>query len=72
MVAEYAAQLNKREAEMGITPDPELAAMTEAEAVHGKRHTISTDLMLRILGLEAGDMGSFDQCTACGVAAPRC
>jgi hypothetical protein len=48
----YVDELRRREKELGIEADPEIDALLKAEAVEGKRSNISTDLMLRILGLE--------------------
>jgi len=48
----YVDELRRREKELGIEPDPEVDALLKAVAVEGKRSNLSTDLMLRILGLE--------------------
>jgi ABC-type multidrug transport system ATPase subunit len=48
----YSAELRKREEEIGIHPDPVVAAMMDAMSLEGHKHSIMTDLTLRILGLE--------------------
>lgn len=48
----YVEELRRREKELGIEPDAEVDALLKAEAVQGKRSSIVTDLMLRVLGLE--------------------
>ena len=45
-------ELHKREQELGIKPDPDLLAFMKASAKRGKRHSIMTDYVMRILGLE--------------------
>ena len=50
--AGYMEQLRQREKEMGIEPDPEIDAFMRASTVSGKRHSLVTELTLRILGLE--------------------
>ncbi|KAK9861391.1 hypothetical protein WJX84_002559, partial [Apatococcus fuscideae] len=50
--AGYMEQLRQREKEMGIDPDPEIDAFMRASTVSGKRHSLVTELTLRILGLE--------------------
>ena len=45
-------ELRRRENEMGIEPDWEIAAFMKASVQHGKRHNIRTDYTLRLLGLE--------------------
>ena len=48
----YSAELRKREEATGIHPDPVVAAMMDAISMEGHKHSILTDLTLRILGLE--------------------
>lgn len=48
----YSAELRKREEAIGIHPDPVVAAMMDAMSLEGHKHSILTDLTLRILGLE--------------------
>ncbi len=50
--AGYMEQLRQREKEIGIAPDPEIDAFMRASTVSGKRHSLVTELTLRILGLE--------------------
>eukprot|EP00891_Asterochloris_glomerata_P006227 jgi/Astpho2/6227/Aster-03635 len=45
-------ELHEREQELGIKPDPDLLAFMKASAKRGKRHSIMTDYVMRILGLE--------------------
>ena len=58
-------ELLKREKEMGITPDPELDAFMRAEIRTGKRESIVTDLIIKVLGLDVR------ACTAISYAALR-
>ena len=55
-------ELHEREQELGIKPDPDLLAFMKASAKRGKRHSIMTDYVMRILGLEV--------CDAVGCASP--
>lgn len=65
----YIEELRRRERELGIEPDAEVDALQKAEAsAEGKRSSIITDLMLRILGLEVGRLEGW-LCEAGGVAA---
>ena len=50
--AEYIAEMRRREEAQGITPDPVIDAFLHAAALEGHPHSVTTDLMLRILGLE--------------------
>jgi hypothetical protein len=44
--------MREREKELGIEPDWELDAFMKASAARGKRRSIMTDYIMRILGLE--------------------
>ena len=44
--------MRRREEAQGITPDPVIDAFLHAAALEGHPHSVTTDLMLRILGLE--------------------
>lgn len=44
--------MRRREKELGIQPDPVVDAFLKATALEGKQHSVATDLMLRVLGLE--------------------
>lgn len=50
--ADELEELLKREKEMGITPDPQLDAFMKAEIRTGKRESIVTDLIIKMLGLD--------------------
>ncbi len=54
---EYVKELRKRETLRGLYPDPVVSALMDAKSVEGEQHSISTDLMLRILGLEVRERG---------------
>ncbi|GAX74480.1 hypothetical protein CEUSTIGMA_g1929.t1 [Chlamydomonas eustigma] len=48
----YVEEIRRREKAMGIEPDPVVDAFMKAMALEGNENSISTDLMLRLLGLE--------------------
>ena len=50
--AEELQQLQKKEKEMNVQPDWEIDAFTKAQIRTGKRHSIVTDLVLKLLGLD--------------------
>lgn len=45
-------ELQKKEKEMNVQPDWEIDAFTKAQIRTGKRHSIVTDLILKLLGLD--------------------
>lgn len=45
-------ELRKKEKEMGYTPDWELDAFMKAEIRKGKKESIVTDLVIKLLGLD--------------------
>ena len=47
-------ELRKREKEQGHEPDWEMEYFMKASAARGKRHSIMTDYVMRMLGLEVG------------------
>lgn len=51
-MSEILGEMKRREVEMGIKPDIVIDAFLRAQSMEGHRHSIVTDLMLRILGLE--------------------
>lgn len=50
--ADELEELLKREKELGITPDPDMDAFMKAEIRTGKRESIVTDLIIKMLGLD--------------------
>ena len=50
--AEELDELRKKEKEMGYTPDWELDAFMKAEIRKGKKESIVTDLVIKLLGLD--------------------
>ncbi len=52
MGADEIHELRKREKEQGIELDWEIDAFLKASAARGKRHSIMTDYVMRMLGLE--------------------
>ncbi|CAM0942737.1 unnamed protein product [Alopecurus aequalis] len=46
------AELSRRERDAGIKPDPEIDAFMKASAVQGHETNITTDLILKVLGLD--------------------
>lgn len=69
MVAEELEELRKREKEAGYTPDWELDAFMKAEIRKGKKESIVTDLVIKLLGL---DVRLFAVCQLCHVFALQC
>ena len=49
-------ELRKKEKEMGYTPDWELDAFMKAEIRKGKKDSIVTDLVIKLLGLDVSVM----------------
>ena len=50
--AEYLRILREREKAAGLRGDPETDAFLKASALQGKRHSVATEYMLRLLGLD--------------------
>ncbi|XP_030447307.1 ABC transporter G family member 31 [Syzygium oleosum] len=50
--AEYMKDLARLEKEMSIRPSPEIDAFMKASSVGGKRHSVSTEYVLKVLGLD--------------------
>ena len=50
--AEYLRLLREREREAGLRGDPETDAFLKAAALHGKRHSVTTEYIIRLLGLD--------------------
>ncbi|KAL9235362.1 hypothetical protein vseg_010125 [Gypsophila vaccaria] len=48
----YMKDLNKLEKQTKIRPSPEIDAFMKASSVAGKKHSISTDYILKVLGLD--------------------
>ena len=59
MLAEELEELRKREKEKGITPDWELDAFMKAEIRKGKKESIITDLVIKMLGLDVSSCRPF-------------
>ena len=55
-VAEELAELRKREKEQGIQSNWEIDSFMAASALEGKRESIVTEYMLRILGLDVSTL----------------
>ncbi len=51
-LADEIHELRKREKEQGLEPDWEIDHFMKASAARGKRHSIMTDYVMRMLGLE--------------------
>lgn len=51
-LADEIHELRKREKEQGLEPDWEIDMFMKASAARGKRHSIMTDYVMRMLGLE--------------------
>ena len=52
LCAEELEELRKKEKEAGYTPDWELDAFMKAEIRKGKKESIVTDLVIKLLGLD--------------------
>lgn len=50
--AEELKELQQKEKQMNVQPDWEIDAFTKAQIRTGKRHSIVTDLILKLLGLD--------------------
>ena len=61
-LAEELEELRKREKEKGITPDWELDAFMKAETRKGKKESIITDLVIKMLGLDVSLCRHWDRC----------
>ena len=51
-IAEELAELERLEREQGILPDPAIDAFMKSETREGKRESLVTDYIIKILGLE--------------------
>ncbi|CAM6074535.1 unnamed protein product [Sphagnum tenellum] len=49
---ELLEELRRRERELNIQPDPHIDAFMKGTAMQGMRHSLSTDYILKVLGLE--------------------
>ena len=54
--ADELEELLRREKEAGVTPDPDLDAFMRAEVRTGKRESIVTDLIIKMLGLDVSSL----------------
>ncbi len=50
--AEYLRLLRERERAAGLAGEPETDAFLKASALQGKRHSVVTEYMIRLLGLD--------------------
>ncbi|KHN40066.1 ABC transporter G family member 31 [Glycine soja] len=50
--AAYTDELGRREIERNIRPSPEVDAFMKASSVGGKKHSVNTDYILKVLGLD--------------------
>ena len=50
--AEYLRLLREREKAAGLSGDPDTDAFLKASALQGKRHSVVTEYMLKLLGLD--------------------
>lgn len=55
-MTEELKELQAKEKEMKVQPDWEIDAFTKAQIRTGKRHSIVTDLILKLLGLDVSPM----------------
>ena len=74
--ADELEELLRREKEAGVTPDPELNAFMRAEVRTGKRESIVTDLVIKMLGLDVSRLHAhaalqLSVCFACQVQLSR-
>jgi hypothetical protein len=52
--AEYLRLLREREKAAGLSGDKDTDAFLKASALQGKRHSVVTEYMLKLLGLDVG------------------
>jgi ABC-type multidrug transport system ATPase subunit len=52
LFADLLRELAKREKEQNIHPDPDIDAYMKAVAVEGEKHSLTTDYIMKILGLD--------------------
>lgn len=52
LAADELAELQKREAEQGITPNAALEAFMKAETRQGQKESIVSDFVIKMLGLD--------------------
>lgn len=70
--ADELEELMRREKAAGVSPDPELDAFMRAEIRTGKRESIVTDLVIKMLGLDVSHLHAhaapqLSVCSACPV-----
>ena len=51
--------VRQKEKEAGIQPDPALDAFVKGQLMHGRKETLSTEFILRVLGLDVSHSGYF-------------
>ena len=51
-LAEELKELHDKEQDLNIEPDLEVEMFTKASALSGKRESITTDLVIKLLGLD--------------------
>ncbi len=56
--AEYLRLLREREKAAGLSGDPDTDAFLKASALQGKRHSVVTEYMLKLLGLDVSTLPS--------------
>ena len=63
MIADELRELHQREKEKGITPEHDIDAFMTADAVQGKKESLVSEHIIRILGL---DVSLPPNCATCG------
>lgn len=64
--AEELKELQQKEKQMNVQPDWEIDAFTKAQIRSGKRSSIVTDLILKLLGLDVSLL-SASACATCNL-----
>ena len=73
--AEYLRLLREKEKAAGLSGDDDIDAFLKASALQGKRHSVVTEYILKLLGLDVSALSSFrstpsSQCTPALVLHP--
>ena len=68
--AEYLRLLREKEKAAGLSGDDDIDAFLKASALQGKRHSVVTEYILKLLGLDVSALPS--TCTPWAIALNHC